>query len=149
MDDNRSRSKGTAQEVEVLLDSARDLVRMLGSLSDASVNQASAMADLELENRDFSARLVELEQQKLDLVKLYVASHQLHSTLEMEEVLKTAVEIVINLIGGAKIAIYTLAGLFVGVAGVFKFARLSIGDPTAGLGMELQIIAAVVIGSPD
>jgi ribose transport system permease protein len=45
-----------------------------------------------------------------------------------------------------KIAIYTLAGLFVGVAGVFKFARLSIGDPTAGNGMELQIIAAVVIG---
>jgi ribose transport system permease protein len=45
-----------------------------------------------------------------------------------------------------KIAIYTLAGLFIGVAGVFKFARLSIGDPTSGTGMELQIIAAVVIG---
>ncbi len=45
-----------------------------------------------------------------------------------------------------KIAIYTLGGLFLGVAGVFKFARLSIGDPTSGTGMELRIIAAVVIG---
>ena len=45
-----------------------------------------------------------------------------------------------------KIAVYTLAGAFIGVAGMFKFARLSIGDPTAGIGMELKIIAAVVIG---
>jgi ribose transport system permease protein len=45
-----------------------------------------------------------------------------------------------------KIAIYTLGGLFFGVAGVLKFARLSIGDPTSGTGMELRIIAAVVIG---
>ncbi len=45
-----------------------------------------------------------------------------------------------------KIAIYALGGVFLGVAGVFKFARLSIGDPTSGNGMELRIIAAVVIG---
>lgn len=45
-----------------------------------------------------------------------------------------------------KIAIYTLGGLFLGMAGVFKFARLGIGDPTSGIGMELRIIAAVVIG---
>ena len=45
-----------------------------------------------------------------------------------------------------KVAIYTLGGLFLGVAGVLKFARLSIGDPTSGTGMELRIIAAVVIG---
>jgi len=45
-----------------------------------------------------------------------------------------------------KIAIYTLGGLFIGIAGVFKFARLSVGDPTSGIGMELKIIAAVVIG---
>jgi ribose transport system permease protein len=45
-----------------------------------------------------------------------------------------------------KLAIYTLGGAFLGVAGVFKFARLSIGDPTSGTGMELRVIAAVVIG---
>ena len=45
-----------------------------------------------------------------------------------------------------KIALYTLAGLFVGVAGVYQFSRLSSGNPTSGQGLELQIIAAVVIG---
>jgi ribose transport system permease protein len=45
-----------------------------------------------------------------------------------------------------RIAVYTLAGAFVGVAGVYQFARLSSGNPTSGIGLELKIIAAVVIG---
>jgi ribose transport system permease protein len=46
-----------------------------------------------------------------------------------------------------RIAVYTTAGLFVGVAGLFQFAVLGgEGDPTAGAGKELEIIAAVVIG---
>ncbi len=45
-----------------------------------------------------------------------------------------------------KLAIYTLAGAFVGLAGVVDLARLGKGDATAGMGLELQIIAAVVIG---
>jgi ribose/xylose/arabinose/galactoside ABC-type transport system permease subunit len=45
-----------------------------------------------------------------------------------------------------RVAVYTLAGLFVGVAGVFQFSRLTVGDPTSGTGKELPIIAAVVIG---
>jgi len=45
-----------------------------------------------------------------------------------------------------RVAVYAIAGLFVGVAGVFQFCRLTVGDPTAGTGKELPIIAAVVIG---
>jgi ribose transport system permease protein len=45
-----------------------------------------------------------------------------------------------------KIAIYTLAGLFVGMAGIYQFSRLSNGNPTSGSGLELKIIAAVVVG---
>lgn len=45
-----------------------------------------------------------------------------------------------------KIAIYTLAGLFVGIAGMYHFAKLKSVNPTTGLGMELRVIAAVVIG---
>lgn len=45
-----------------------------------------------------------------------------------------------------KIAVYTLAGLFVGMAGVYQFSRLTVGNPQSGLGLELRIIAAVVIG---
>jgi ribose transport system permease protein len=45
-----------------------------------------------------------------------------------------------------KIVVYALGGLFVGIAGVYQFAKLSAGNPTSGDGLELRIIAAVVIG---
>ncbi len=45
-----------------------------------------------------------------------------------------------------KIAVYALAGLFVGVAGMYHFGLLKMGNPVEGLGIELKIIAAVVIG---
>lgn len=45
-----------------------------------------------------------------------------------------------------KIAVYALSGLFVGIAGLYQFARLSVGNPVSGSGLELKIIAAVVIG---
>jgi len=45
-----------------------------------------------------------------------------------------------------KIVIYTLAGLFIGLAGVMISARLGSAQPGTGMGYELQAIAAVVIG---
>ncbi|MGE0438950.1 MAG: ABC transporter permease [Gemmatimonadales bacterium] len=45
-----------------------------------------------------------------------------------------------------KQAVYVLGGVMAGVAGVLQFARLSVGDPTVATGLELDIIAAVVIG---
>ena len=44
------------------------------------------------------------------------------------------------------ILIYTLAGLFIGLAGVMISARLGSAQPATGMGYELQAIAAVVIG---
>jgi ribose/xylose/arabinose/galactoside ABC-type transport system permease subunit len=45
-----------------------------------------------------------------------------------------------------RIVVYALGGLFVGLAGVYQFSRLSVGNPTGGGGLELRVIAAVVIG---
>jgi ribose transport system permease protein len=45
-----------------------------------------------------------------------------------------------------KIVFYTIAGLFCGLSGVMEFSRLTVGDPTVAVGLELDIIAAVVIG---
>ena len=44
------------------------------------------------------------------------------------------------------IVIYTLAGLLVGVAAMIATSRTVSSQPTAGIGLELDIIAAVVIG---
>ena len=45
-----------------------------------------------------------------------------------------------------KIIIYTVAGLLFGIAGLMQLSRLTQGDPTVAGGLELDIIAAVVIG---
>ena len=45
-----------------------------------------------------------------------------------------------------KVAIYTVAGFFFGLAGLMQLSRLTQGDPTVAIGLELDIIAAVVIG---
>jgi len=42
--------------------------------------------------------------------------------------------------------IYTLAGLLVGIASMIETSRAVSAQPTAGIGLELDIIAAVVIG---
>ncbi len=45
-----------------------------------------------------------------------------------------------------KIIVYAICGATAGLAGVMQFARLTVGDPTVAAGLELDIIAAVVIG---
>lgn len=45
-----------------------------------------------------------------------------------------------------KIVVYTLSGVLTGLAGLLQFSKLSVGDPTVGVGAELDVIAAVIIG---
>ena len=45
-----------------------------------------------------------------------------------------------------KAMIYAVAGLFFGIGGALQFGRLTQGDPTIAVGIELDVIAAVVIG---
>ena len=45
-----------------------------------------------------------------------------------------------------KLAIFMGAGLLVGAAGIVYTSRLGAADPNAGIGFELQAIAAVVVG---
>lgn len=49
-------------------------------------------------------------------------------------------------IGWTRLAVFSISGLLVGLAGFIQFARLTLGDPTVAVGLELDIIAAVVIG---
>jgi len=45
-----------------------------------------------------------------------------------------------------KIAVYTLSAALAGLAGLLMFSKLSVGDSTVGVGLELDVIAAVIIG---
>ena len=45
-----------------------------------------------------------------------------------------------------KVIVFMLGGAFAGLAGLMQFSRLTVGDPTVAVGLELDVIAAVVIG---
>ena len=45
-----------------------------------------------------------------------------------------------------KVLIYAVAGCYFGLAGLFQLSRLRQGDPTVAVGLELDIIASVIIG---
>ncbi|MGB9797547.1 MAG: ABC transporter permease, partial [bacterium] len=49
-------------------------------------------------------------------------------------------------INRVKIIVYTLSGLLSGLAGIVLASRLSSAQPNSGLGIELDVIAAVIIG---
>jgi inositol transport system permease protein len=49
-------------------------------------------------------------------------------------------------VGGIKLLAYTVCGAMAGLAGVVLAARITTGQPNAGVGYELDAIAAVVIG---
>jgi len=45
-----------------------------------------------------------------------------------------------------RVLVYTLAAMLTGVAGIMELSTLTVGDPTDSFGLELEVIAAVVIG---
>jgi ribose/xylose/arabinose/galactoside ABC-type transport system permease subunit len=49
-------------------------------------------------------------------------------------------------VSNTKLLIYVLGSAFAGLSGLLQFSYLTGGDPTTAVGLELNIIAAVVIG---
>ena len=56
-------------------------------------------------NHDYGSRYQEIERENNSLANLYVASHQLHSTLDLREVTQIITEILLNFIGAKTFAI--------------------------------------------
>jgi nitrate/nitrite-specific signal transduction histidine kinase len=59
---------------------------------------------------DFSSRYIDVEQQNTNLANLYVATYQLHGTLDRDRVLTAIKEVIINLIGSEELAIWEING---------------------------------------
>jgi ribose/xylose/arabinose/galactoside ABC-type transport system permease subunit len=49
-------------------------------------------------------------------------------------------------ISSTKVWVYTISAALAGMAGLLQFSKLSVGDPTVAVGLELDVIAAVIIG---
>ncbi len=86
-------------EIEELARKREGLVEQIRNLEERQKKVAT-------ENADFNRRYVEVEDLNNRLANLYIASLRLHGSLHYEVVLKTAVEIVVNLVGAHDFAIY-------------------------------------------
>jgi nitrate/nitrite-specific signal transduction histidine kinase len=84
---------------------------LLERIQGLEVERADAMerlAKTEEENHQFVSRYLEVEEENNNLANLYVSSYRLHATLDLSETLNTVLEIVINLIGAERFAVYAV-----------------------------------------
>jgi transcriptional regulator with GAF, ATPase, and Fis domain len=86
----------------------RKLSERIANLETEKQEILNRIKQVEEENQDFAARYLEIEDENNNLANLYIASYQLHSTLDFKEVLQIITEIIINLIGAEEFAIMLL-----------------------------------------
>ena len=86
----------------------RELLAKIRGLEGEHASLRERLIEVEAQSREHASRCASIEAENNHLANLYVASYQLHSTLEVDEVLRIAIEIVINLIGAEVFAIYLL-----------------------------------------
>lgn len=77
----------------------------LAEVEDERSRLIDRFKEVEEENKGFATRHVEVEEENNNLANLYVASNQLHSTLDFNEVMRIIIEIMINLVGAEKFII--------------------------------------------
>ncbi len=76
-----------------------EMIDKIQRLEAERQEMARRFREVEAENKDFAARYVEVENENNNLLNIYVASYQLHSTLDFQEVLQIITEIVLNFVG--------------------------------------------------
>lgn len=86
----------------------KTLEEQVASLVEENRRLTERYREVELENKGFAEKYLEVEQENNNLANLYVASYQLHSTLDFSEVVKTVLEIIMNLVGAEKFALMLL-----------------------------------------
>lgn len=86
----------------------RELVARIEHLEHEREQLLSRFAGVERESRDFSDRYHDIERENNNLANLYVASFQLHSTLDLREVTQIILEILLNFVGAKTFAIQLL-----------------------------------------
>ena len=112
-----------------------ELVERIDALQSERADALERLGALEQENRSFAERFLQIEEENNNLANLYVASYQLHSTLDLQEVLRVVVEIIINLVGAEVLCVYALD------------ERTNRLEPVAAEGRERRSFESVAIGS--
>lgn len=86
----------------------RELVTRIEKLETEREQLLSRFSGVERANRDFSDRYHDIERENNNLANLYVASFQLHSTMELRELVQIILEILLNFVGAKTFTIQLL-----------------------------------------
>ena len=135
----KRRLKELQQEREQILSGGRGeperkLLKRLEQLKRERQGILDRYHQKEEENKDFFERFVEIENENNNLANLYVASYQLHSTLDFHEVLDIITEIIINLIGAQTFGVWLLD------------EKKNLLQPVKAEGVSLQNLPAIAVG---
>ena len=110
------------------------LMRQLEELKKEKQEILNHYRQVEEENTDFLHRYNEIETENNNLANLYVASYQLHSTLDLKEVLEIITEIIINLVGAHAFGVLMLN------------EKHAIMEPVKAEGVPIDALPSVRIG---
>ena len=77
----------------------KELVEKIQRLEDEREEFIRRAKEVEAENSDFASRYLDIENENNNLMNIYVASYQLHSTLDFQEVIQIITEIILNFVG--------------------------------------------------
>ncbi len=110
------------------------LVRKLEELKREKQDIINQYRQIEEENKDFLNRYEEIAFENSNLANLYVASYQLHSSLDLNEVLQIISEIVINLIGAQNFGILMLN------------EKRGMLEPIRAVGLPIEALSEVKMG---
>ena len=84
----------------------RELIARIETLEKERESLLRHYSEASDQNRDWKARYMDVERENSNLANLYVASYQLHSTLDLKEVIQIILEILLNFVGARTFAIY-------------------------------------------
>ena len=155
---SESEAGGLLKELDTTLDRAKELLTTLSTRQDDAGLDAESEArirDLEVrldardrDREELTSRLVEAEHQLGRLMNLYVATFQLHATLDPTEVQATIAEIAVDLLGAERFAlllreegsqdceIALARGLESDNTGLYEGDHYSGGDPLVDAALE-------------
>lgn len=93
-----------------VVETIAELKARVAELEGEKKRLLNSFKEVETLNRDYQTRYAEIEEEHNNLANLYIASYQLHSTLDFREVVQITAEIVINLVGVHRFALYLQDG---------------------------------------
>lgn len=87
-------------------DAIRDLLNKIRDLEKEKKDLLSRMHDVQASSSHYTQRFAEIEAENAQLASLYVASHQLHSTLDLRSIVRQLKELLAQFVGARAFAVY-------------------------------------------